>query len=304
MVDGNLKIFFSSLMSLSLIKQLLLSSYVPSSLDIVFIKCVVLNSTPDSQFLHLQKQFDLKLKVCLKMATWYFCSLCIEGHEECSALDLWNHIQSKHKCSGWSKFNGHSKKQCLINYHFDLMNPQERTCNLHGPLRLKCYICSKIYASSNDYVNCVHRHCENEADTSEVVMCDDFLTQDDHLFYDAPEHINQVNTQFPENDDIFLNHAMDQVITSDGFPDDGNDDIIMEVPLPDEMLTQDDIYLDCVADYVEECIRHNGKFNIYNCYYLLYYFLYKMHLNSYFKILTYTLVGAPGATQNLKFCKL
>lgn len=157
------------------------------------------------------------------MACWYFCSLCRDGAERNTSAELLEHILKNHKCSGWTKYNGHPKKKCLIEYHFDLMNPQERICTSVKSVNVQCTICKTFHKSTVGYVDCLKKHVE-----------DDYQSQ---LFRE----------EFPSQDDELLLNAVENIVAQVS----SSDMIVNDVS---EMLSQDDMILDMHAHYVEELI--------------------------------------------------
>lgn len=183
------------------------------------------------------------------MPIWYFCSLCREGDEKTSSSELLDHIFKKHKCDGWSKFNGYPKNECIIKFHFDIMNPQERICTSMQSVSVKCYICSSNYTSSVDYVSCVQRHVDEDKVSQQ--FRDEFPSQDDEILIGAANDMDQaedqVNVMLTQDDGFLMAAAND-----------------MDMEEVNEMLTQDDIVLDMHAQYIEEMILQKSQNTVQN----------------------------------------
>ncbi len=169
------------------------------------------------------------------MACWYFCSLCRDGAERNSAADLLEHIMKAHKCSGWSKYNGHPKKKCLIKFHFDIMNPQERICNSLKPVNITCSFCKVHHNFSVDYVTCVQNQVLIDQQTA--TACD-FPTQDDPFLIDAVNTIETTMVNNAEGEQLAVNNEVEDPLSL----------------FIDEMSTQDDLMLDKHAALIEEMI--------------------------------------------------
>ncbi len=134
------------------------------------------------------------------MACWYFCSLCREGVEKNSAVELLEHIMKAHKCNGWSKYNGQPKKKCLIEFHFDVMNPQERICTSLQPVNIQCKLCDKYHNFSVDYVNCVQRHVLEDSDSQS--FRDEFPSQDNQFLLNAAESVDASCEMLSQDDQM------------------------------------------------------------------------------------------------------
>lgn len=180
------------------------------------------------------------------MACWYFCSLCRDGAERSTSAELLEHILKYHKCNGWTKYNGHPKKKCLIKFHFDLMNPQERICTSLKSVSLQCSICKTHHNWSVDYVACVQRHVED--DKNSQMFREEFPSQDDEFLLNAAENM--------------ANQADEQISSS-----------VLNLNDQSEMLSQDDLIL---AMHEELLLQHsqdtvqkllNGKFKKYMAHY-------------------------------------
>lgn len=168
------------------------------------------------------------------MSVAYFCSLCTGGHESYSVVDLWNHILIRHVCPGWSKFNGQVKTKCLLKFHYDRVNNQQRICTNRSPRNIDCAICKSRYQFTDEYVDCVRKHNENElkfpTDDEDLLLCFAESVEARQKISENPSETSSNDSSGQVTSD---NNSQSSTEVKDGvngdFPEDDDDDIFVDV---------------------------------------------------------------------------
>lgn len=168
------------------------------------------------------------------MSVAYFCSLCTGGHEGYSVVDLWNHILIRHVCPGWSKFNGQVKTKCLLKFHYDRVNNQQRICTNRSPRNIDCAICKSRYQFTDEYVDCVRKHNENElkfpTDDEDLLLCFAESVEARQKISENPSETssNDSSGEVPSDNNSQSSTEVKDGVKGD-FPEDDDDDIFVDV---------------------------------------------------------------------------